>query len=217
MRTTQSNEENLRTQIETASKRLFSTEEIELRIAASLVEHGEFHENITAAELEVILRNVVYVMFSHQKVAGFDVDILHNVPIMHVKIKKHHAFVEFIVHIHKPVVVFLEFKYMLINDSANPHSRICLKDDSLKVEEKTRRFDIKAKAALAAMNVERIARSEMSDLAEVIRKTLPMQLLKFGANGELNDIQLWLNEKSLRVSLQGEFNHLSDYPEDSDP
>ena len=160
MKVTPDDEQNLRSQIESVTSRRYSTDEIESHIADALVEQGEFHKNITAAELEIILRNVVYVMFAQQKVAGIDVGILHNVPIMKVKLAEGQADVEFVVHVHKPIVAFLEFKYSLINDDDTAVKRIMVKNGSLRVNEKTRRFDLKAKTALAAMNVPRIARQE---------------------------------------------------------
>ncbi len=206
MRTGQlDDQQQLRLQIETTTGQLFSTDDIESRIAKALVQHGEFHEDITAAELEVIMHNIVYVMFAQQTVAGVGVGILHNVVSLDIAFRDHQAFVEFVVHIHKPIVVFLEFKYTLINDENSKLPCITLKKGSLQVKEKTRRFDIKAKAALTAMNVPRIAQKEMSDLTEVIKRTLPAQLNQKNVTGEINNIELTLNRDSLRVRLEGEF------------
>ncbi|MCA9951507.1 MAG: hypothetical protein KDE48_17780 [Anaerolineales bacterium] len=205
MRTGQLDDQQLRLQIETTAEQLFSTDDIESRIATALVEHGEFHEDITAAELEVILHNIVYVMFAQQTFAGVGVGILHNVVSLNVTFKDQEAFVEFVVHIHKPIIVFLEFKYTLINDEGSKLPCITLKKGSLQVIEKIRRFDIKAKAALTAMNVPRIAQNEMSDLTEVIKRTLPAQLNQKNVTGEINNIELTLNKDNLRVRLIGDF------------
>ena len=129
-------EQELQAQIEETTERLFSTADIEARIADALLAHGEFRENISAADLEVILRNIVYVMFSHQKVAGRDIDILHNVPIMNIEIDDGEAKVDFVVHIHKPIIVFLEFKYVLINQDEDGCESLCLKEGSLRIKEK---------------------------------------------------------------------------------
>ncbi|MDX1414769.1 MAG: hypothetical protein R3293_11305 [Candidatus Promineifilaceae bacterium] len=198
-------DQEIQAQIEKTTARLFSTSDIEARIADALLHRGEFQENISAADLEVILRNIVYVMFAKQKVAGRDIDILHNVPIMNIEIDNEEAFVDFVVHIHKPIIVFLEFKYSLINQEEDGCQSLCLREGSLRIKEKTRRFDVKAKAALTAMNVPKIARNEMSDLTNVIRRTLPNQLQKKGVEGELRDIRLFLNEHTLNVYLKGEF------------
>jgi hypothetical protein len=203
-----SEDRELRTQIEEATTTVFSTEGIEARIAQALLSQGEFYENIDAADLEIILRNIVYVMFSRQTVAGRDIDILHNVPIMRVEINEEQAHVEFIVHIHKPIIVFIEFEYTLINHPDENEKRLCLKEGSLRIKEKTRRFDVKAKASLTAMNVPKIARQEMSDMTEVIRRTLPAQLQRKGVTGELKKIRLSLNEHTLCVYLMGEFEPL---------
>lgn len=205
----QSVDDRLRSQIETTNARVFSTESIEARIAAALLQNGEFHENITAAELEVILRNVVYVMFERQKVAGMDVGLVHNVPIMSVTIEKGAASIEFVVHIHKPIVVFLEFAYTLINHP-DAEKDLCLEEGSLRISEKTRRFDLKAKAALAALNVSRMAQQELAKPAEIIAKTLPDQLRQQGIGGTFQQIGLQFNETKLCVLLRGEFAPLQD-------
>jgi len=202
----------LQAQIEETVARIYSTEDVEERIARALLTQGEFYQDISAADLEIILRNIVYVIFSRQKVAGRDIDILHNVPIMRVEIDDGQAFIEFVVHIHKPIIVFLEFKYTLVNHANVEDKRLCLQEGSLRIKEKTRRFDVKAKAALTAMNVPKIARQEMSDLAEVIRRTLPDQLQHKGVEGELKQIGLSLNEHSLCVHLLGDFNSLTEAP-----
>ena len=200
----------LQVQIESTTATVYPTDDIEERIAKALLARGEFYENIDAADLEVILRNIVYVMFSRQTVAGRDIDILHNVPIMHVEISEEQAHVEFIVHIHKPIIVFIEFEYTLVNHPDEDEKRLCLEEGSLRVKEKTRRFDVKAKAGLTAMNIPKIARQEMSDMTEVIRRTLPAQLKHNGVTGELDNIRLSLNERSLCIFLQGEFELLAE-------
>lgn len=198
-------EQELRAQIQAATERLFSTADIEDRIAKALLADGTFHENISSSDLEVILRNIVFVMFSSQKVAGREIDILHNIPILNVEINDDQANIDFVVHIHKPVIVFLEFEYALENQEDDDSNSLCLKEGTLRIKESTRRFDVKAKAAMKAMNVPKIAKQEMSDLNYVIRKTLPDQLLKKGVSGEIEEINLHLNNNSLSVELRGDF------------
>jgi hypothetical protein len=208
MTTHLSEDRELQAQIEEAAARVYSTDDVEERIARALVTRGEFCEDISSADLEVILRNIVYVMFARQKVAGREIGILHNVPIMQVEINNEEAHVEFVVHIHKPIIVFIEFKYTLVNHEDEDNKCLCLKEGSLRVKEKTRRFDVKAKAALTAMNVPKIARQEMSDLTNVICRTLPDQLRHKGVTGQLETIKLSLNDHSLCVSLTGDFGPL---------
>lgn len=208
MTTHLSEDRELQAQIEEAAARVYSTDDVEERIARALVTRGEFCEDISSADLEVILRNIVYVMFARQKVAGREIGILHNVPIMQVEINNEEAHVEFVVHIHKPIIVFIEFKYTLVNHEDEDNKCLCLKEDSLRVKEKKRRFDVKAKAALTAMNVPKIARQEMSDLTNVICRTLPDQLRHKGVTGQLETIKLSLNDHSLCVSLTGDFGPL---------
>ena len=203
-----SEDRELQAQIESTVTSVYSTTGIEERIAQALLAKGEFYENIDATDLEIILRNIVYVMFSRQTVAGRDIDILHNVPILHVEIDDEQAHVDFVVHIHKPIIVFIEFNYTLINHPDEDDKRLCLKEGSLRIKEKTRRFDVKAKAAMTAMSVPKIARQEMSDLTEVICRTLPDQLKHKGVTGELDNIKLSLNEHTLCVYLTGDFKPL---------
>ncbi len=203
-------EQELRSQIQAATEQLFSTADIEERIAKALLADGSFHENISAGDLEVILRNIVYVMFSRQKVAGREIGIIHNIPILNVEIDEGQANIDFVVHIHKPVIVFLEFEYALVNQSDEGNQSLCLKEGSLRIKESTRRFDVKAKAAMKAMNVPKIARQEMSDLNRVILKTLPDQLVKKGVSGDIDEINLNLNKNSLSIELKGNFVEYSD-------
>ena len=208
MSTDLSEDLELQAQIEDTTARVYSTGDVEERIARALLEQGEFYEHITASDLELILRNIVYFVFAHQKAAGRDINMLHNVPIMHIEIDQEQAHIEFVVHIHKPIIVFIEFKYTLLNHVDEDNKCLCLKEGSLRVKEKTRRFDVKAKAALTAMNVPKIARQEMSDLTQVIFKTLPDQLQHKGVRGDLDTVRLSLNEHSLCVYLAGEFEPL---------
>jgi len=151
------------------------------------------------------LRNVVYTMFAQQKVAGVDVGLVHNVATMNVDIADGEADIDFIVHIHKPIVAFLEFQYTLINNETTDDS-LSLKKGSLRINEKTRRFDLKAKAALTAMNVTRITQHEMNNMTEIIAKTLPPQLLeRRQVVGELLTVQMTLNETTMNVLLVGDF------------
>jgi hypothetical protein len=80
-----------------------------------------------------------------------------------------------------------------------------VKQGSLTVVEDTRRFDIKAKAALTAIDVEGMAKKELNDPAAVITATLPSQLRKRGAMGKFTDIRLSLVDCHLKVYLEGDF------------
>jgi len=194
----------LRQQIAQQLAALYPTAPIEARIAKALLENGRFEDDLTADELEIIMRNIVYTLIAEQKVAGFDVDVVHNVQSTQIEIENEEAAVSCIVHIHKPIVAFIHFNYVLENDPTDADS-IRLKKGTLKVDEKTRRFDIKAKAALAALNVRKITMHEMQQMARIIERTLPPQLLAQGVSGEFSHVQLVLNDKTLNVSLEGTF------------
>jgi hypothetical protein len=187
------------------STHIRSPETIEKRIAASLRDYGRFHEMIPAGDLAIIMESVVSTLFSEQKVGGFEVGIVHTVTAMEVHISAYEAHVCFLVRIHKPIVAAIKFSYTLINDPMSIRDRLCVKKGTLVIEEKTRRFDLKAKAALTAINVEHLTRQELSDLSGIILRTLPPQLETHGVEGVLSDIGLVLGEDVLEVCLKGEF------------
>jgi len=187
------------------SSSIRSPETIEQRIAASLRDFGRFHEPIKAEELAIILESVVSTLFSEQKVGGINVGITHSITGMEVYINNHEASVCFLVRIHKPIVAAIKFSYMLINDPVSIRNKLVVKKGTLEITERTRRFDLKAKTALAAINVEYLARQELSDLSGIILKTLPPQLKNHGVEGTITDIGLVLTGSSLEVFLEGAF------------
>jgi predicted DNA-binding transcriptional regulator len=187
------------------STQIRSPETIEQRIAASLRDFGRFHEPIKAEELAVILESVVSTLFSEQKVVGVNVGITHSITGMEVYINNAEANVCFLVRIHKPIVAAIKFSYSLINDPVSIRNKLVVKKGTLQVVEITRRFDLKAKAALAAIDVDYLARQELSDLGGIILKTLPPQLESHGVEGIISEIGLALTDTGLDVYLEGEF------------
>jgi hypothetical protein len=113
--------------------------------------------------------------------------------------------VSFVVHIHRPIVAFLEFSYVLANDPAGHPGRIGVKKGTLRVEEKTRRLDLKAKAALAAIDVEGIARRELMDIPGIIVSTLPPQLARLGVIGTITKVELGFQDSHMDLCLEGTF------------
>ena len=202
-------DEQLRSQIEAAAAEHFSSEQIEDKIAASLLAHGRFQSKINAKELAIIMRNMVYSMFAQHKVGGRDVGLVHNIPSMKLSINNHQADIKFIVHIHKPIVAFLKFQYALVNDPVSVNRNLRLKRGSLVIAEHTRRFDFKAKAALTAINLEDLARKELANLAAIIVATLPAQLERRGAQGKFTMVELAFKDHHLELFLEGEFEKLS--------
>jgi len=205
MSPTQPSDDQLRRQIEVAAAEHFPVDKIEDRIATSLLATGTFQDDLTATELAIILRNMVYTMFGQHKVGGRDLHLIHNIPSMRVRIYNGQAKVKFIVHIHKPIVAFIKFQYTLINDPVSIRSNLRVKQGSLVVKQDIRRYDLKAKAALAAIDIESMAKKELNDPAAVITATLPSQLRKRGAEGRFTDLRLALVDCHLRVYLEGEF------------
>ncbi len=215
MKKTRPSDDQLRAQIEATSAEHYPSDAIEDRIATSLLETGRFHGWLNARDLADVLRNLVYTIFSHQQFGGRDINLVHNVPKMRVAIKKHQADVHFLVHIHRPIIAFLSFTYSLLNDPVAAGKNLRIKHGSLQVEQDTRRFDVKAKAVLAAVDIYALAQQQLADPAAIILSTLPPQLKKRGARGAVDKIDLFLHEKSLEVCLEGSFEELA--PETSHP
>ncbi|MCC6612509.1 MAG: hypothetical protein IT320_03465 [Anaerolineae bacterium] len=151
------------------------TRSVEERIAAALRTSRTFKGALTATELEPILSNVVFTLVASQRFAGIDVPITHNISRMQVTIQRMYADVMCEVHVHEPIIAFIQFQYQLEND---PHQdgQLRLKGGTIKVTETTRRLDLAAKAALRMLNVRAIALRELRDPNDIIRRTLPPQL-----------------------------------------
>jgi hypothetical protein len=194
----------LRSQVESLQAALFPSPPIEDRIAAAFMAHCRFEGELDADELGAILHNVVYHLFAEHKVAGRDVGLLHTVPLMEVAIEDGEAAVAFTVHMHRPIVAFLEFSYVLINDPVSIDRQLRLKRDTLAVREHTRTLDLKARAALAAIDVANVARRQLADVSGIIKATLPPQLARRGLDGHIRRVELHLEERRLQVCLEGD-------------
>jgi len=206
----QPTDEQLRAQIEAVAEQRFPSDQIENRIAIALASEGRFESNLNSDELGTVLRRLVYTMFGKHTLAGQGINLVHNIATMRVAIDDSEANVGFIVHIHKPITAFLNFKYVLKNAPPPTQRKLQLKPGTLVVKEHTRRFDIKAKAALAAINIENIARQELSDPARIIQSTLPGQLEQRGLSGQFTCIDMTLNDGHLELCLEGQFEPISD-------
>lgn len=202
-------DEQLRAQIEAVTAEKYPSDEIEARIASALISDGRFESSLDGDELSAVLRKLVYTMFSKHTLTGQGVNLVHNVATMRVIINKSEAKIGFIVHIHKPITAFLKFTYCLVNDPVSVDRKLRLKHDTLVVHEHTRRFDIKAKAVLAAINVEKIARQELSNPSRIIQATLPEQLERQGLGGRFTCVEMALKDRHLELRLEGEFKPLS--------
>jgi hypothetical protein len=196
--------DRLRTQIEDAANREFSFEAVELKIAAALLEDGKFSGQLDEQELTSVIRNVVYARFADQRIGGRELSLVHNIPAIKVSVSGEEVQVSFLVHLHSPIVAFLRFRYVLINDPSSGLKRIRLKRGSLSVRKDTRRFDLKAKAALAAIDVESIAREELTDLAKILITTLSEQMRDYGIVGDIREMQLTIGDGCVEVYAEGE-------------
>ena len=200
-----STEEKLRRRFESDVARQYPVEPIEREIAASLLEQGRFEGRIGGEQLAIIFRHLVYAVFASQQFAGHDVSLVHKVPSMTVDIEDDQADVQFTVHIHRPIVAFLGFAYTLVNDPVSGSRKLRVTRGTLLIRKRTRRFDIKAKTALAAINVERLARKELANVNSVITTTLPLQLERHGLEGRIDNVELVLRGGLMHVCLEGEF------------
>ncbi len=176
---------------------------IEREIAAALVNCGEYRGRLTSDQLSVIMRKVLYTLIAEQRVAGMEVPIVHNVTQMAVDIVDGEAQVFCEVHIHRPIVAFIQFRYTLINDQRGGSKKLRLKDGLLDLKEITRPLDLGARAALAIMGVKHIALAELSDPNAVIQRTLPAQLGQLGFNGVLTRVELELTDSAMQVYVAG--------------
>jgi hypothetical protein len=175
----------------------------EEKIAHTLKEKGEFAGHLNAEQLSIILRKVLFTLVGEQKVAGFDVPITHNVSAMQVTIARREAAVFAEVHVHSPIVAFIQFRYTLENDRRCPGKKLHLKRGQVEVKEVTRPFDLGARAALAILGVKQIALRELSDPNAVIRRTLPQQLARLGFQESLAEVELeLLADDTMRVRLR---------------
>jgi hypothetical protein len=175
---------------------------IEQQIAESLTESGVFEAELSAEELAVIMRKLLYMLVAEQKVAGVEVPIVHNVSKMEIDIANSEAEIACEVHIHSPLVGFIQFSYTLENaDEDEDEGRLQLKDNALAVKEVTRPMDMAAKLALRIMNVRAIALRELSDLGALIRRTLPEQLQEHGFEGQIDEVLMILQDDVLVVRL----------------
>lgn len=177
------------------------THAVEKRIADCLLEDGEFHSALDSDMLGAVLRKVFYTLVAEQKVAQFELPIVHNVSEMNVAIVGREARIAATVHIHQPITAFIKFRYTLENDPQTP-KRLRLKNNKLEVEEVTRAFDVAAKVALKVLGVEKIARQELSNPNAIIARTLPPQLQTHGFTGKLSIVELeFTADDSLEVKL----------------
>ncbi len=176
-------------------------EVVEKLIADSLTQAGEFHSMLTSEMLGFVLRKVFYTIVAEQKVAQFDLPIVHNVSEMSVAIVGREARIAATVHIHQPITAFIKFRYTLENDPKNP-KLLRLKNNKLDVEEVTRAFDVPAKVALKVLGVEKIARHELSNPNAIIARTLPPQLKAHGFEGKISRVELeFIGDDNLEVLL----------------
>ena len=196
--------DQLRTQIEAAASQQYPLDAVELKIAASLLEDGRFKGHLNEQELTNVIRNVVYSRFANQRIRGLDIALVHNIPSIRVQLRRKEVHVSFLVHIHRPIIAFLRFRYVLVDDVPPGCKKITMKRGSLTIGKDTRRFDIKAKAALAAIDVEAMARDELADLAGILKGTILDQMKGVGITGEISEIELNVGEGCLDVYLEGD-------------
>ncbi len=177
----------LRKQISEAFRR--SSEDIDREVAQALATSGEFRHSFNSQQLAVVFANILHTLVDLQKFAGVSVPLIHNVASIEVETRYPRISASAVLHIHSPIKAFIIIDYALIND---PHNigNLTLARRSLCVEEKTSRFDLVAKAALNAINIEGLVERELKDVSHIIRQTLPHRLSSYGFSGQIGKVQL---------------------------
>ncbi len=177
----------LRQQISEAFRR--SSEQIDREVAEALTQNHQFVHSFSSQELAVVFANIFHTLIDLQKFAGVTVPLIHNVASIGVEVRYPRITTSTLLHIHSPIRAFIEVGYSLSNDFERP-GNLALIRRSLLVQEKTARFDLLARSALAAINIEGLVERELRDVAKVIRLTLPHRLRLYGFAGTIDNVQL---------------------------
>ncbi len=179
-----------------------ASEDLDRQVAQAFAQQGEFQYHFTDEELSVVFANIFHTLVELHRFAGMTVPLTHNVTAMEVEVRPPRLSVRSILHIHSPIRAFIAADYDLMNHPAIP-GILVLRKGSLKVQEKTARFDLVARAALRAIDVEGLIASELQDPAEVIRRTLPHRLRSYGFAGQISTVRLEVTPDGRLQTLLG--------------
>ncbi len=177
----------LRQQISEAFRK--SSQQIDREVAEALTRNHHYVYSFDSQQLAVVFANIFHTLIDLQKFAGLTVPLTHNVASIGVEVRYPRITTSTLLHIHSPIRAFIEIGYSLSNDFERP-GNLALIRRSLSVQEKTARFDLLARSALAAINIEGLIERELRDPAEVIRLTLPHRLRLYGFAGTIQKVHL---------------------------
>ena len=176
------------------------TEALEIEIAQALNKKDRACLSLEAETLGPVISNIIHTVVGQQKLAGFSLPLIHNV-VAAVQIQDGKMAVDAMIHLHSPVRGFTELSYTLINNPAEKTVAIIPK--SLRLKTKTAPFDVVAKLAFTTMDVPRIARRQLADLARVIALTLPQQLKTRGYEGTIRNAELEItSHNTMQITLE---------------
>jgi hypothetical protein len=182
--------------------RAFFGPDIEQQIAEALMLRGAFSARLYANELDLIFANILIALVARQKLYGREVLVQSEVIRIDISIDNEGMRVHSAARILHPIAAELEFNYTLENDGLSAQPNLRLKNKAVHVVERTGPFDFVAKMALGAVDVKQIALHELSDPAQIIKKTLPPRLRLYGFNGSLSEVGLHLQpDNTLAVQI----------------
>jgi hypothetical protein len=178
---------------------------LEQQIAAALTKKNAYAGKVSSDELGSILTKVLETVVTEQKFAGLDVPVKHTVTAMDVAIERGKAYVACVMQIHAPINATLMFDYALENDPKRPTRRLRLHNNHVEIQEMTGTFDFAAKMALRMMNVKQIVMQQLSNPNKLIRRVLPVHLVRQGFQGRICDVGLQiLPDDTIAISITGD-------------
>jgi hypothetical protein len=164
-----------------------STQMLE-RAAAELKQKGVFQQELAAADLRAIMRDVV-----NGLLAGQD-GVRASIPRMDVRIENRQGTVTAKVQVERPIKAALEIDCVMANAQEPQRVRLA----KLDIREEA---GLLARAALKAVDIQGKASEALRDPNRALFSHLSRQLEAKGV--ELTGIGLYLGEKTLAVDLRG--------------
>ena len=182
-----------------SAEQTFFGPDIEQQIAQALSSKHEYAGHLTADDLVLIFSNILLALIGHQQVLGRNVLVESEVIDVRIAIAHERIRVYCAARLLHPISAELEFEYTLENDPSADPANLRLANNDVRVVEHTNTFDFLARMALASIQVKQVALHELSNPAQIIKKTLPPRLKMYGFDGTLQDIKLHLLEDVLDV------------------
>jgi hypothetical protein len=164
-----------------------STQMLE-RAAAELKQKGVFQQELAAADLRAIMRDVVNGLLAGQE------GVRASIPRIDVRIENRQGAVTARVQVERPIKAALEINCVMANAQEPQRVRLA----KLDIREEA---DLLARAALKAVDIQGKAREALRDPSRALFGCLDRQLEPKGV--ELTGIGLHFGEQTLAVNLRG--------------